>query len=333
MASHLLWHLAEHQVEIGELTYTDKNGKSKQVLTGQALRLLLTLCHHANDLEREVWTSQNTMKAETGLNDGRAIQALLERFVDAGLLVDAGYHHNPNARPSRCFIVTLPGLDPLEPEQEEDPVAHTVAHTDEHTVAHTGMGGTLTKTETKTETKTPPQEQDSLMVVIASLYSRYSLERRISQGFYIHDRAEYLARLHKKVSDPRGELYEIVQSLIVEQPETSPEQLLQALLARTYEVNSKVLQAFLEVSGGKAAVEHHELIISVEKSPVLSHKSEEEPMDNLDSWEYKPSDSYDSPIPRQSTPDEERTEEELMGYQGPYEGEPDDSWNYQFTTV
>ena len=58
-----------------------------------------------------------------------------------------------------------------------------------------------------------------------------------------------------------------------------------------------------------------------------------EPMDNLDSWEYRPSDSYDSPILTQSTPDEERTEEELMEYQGPYEGEPADWWNYQSTSV
>lgn len=122
----------------------------------------------------------------------------------------------------------FPELQDSEPATEAAP---TVTRTITPTVARTS---TLA-TETKTETKTPPPKELNPLAAVAVRYSKNALERQKVKGGKISDPAAYLARLRKKVSDPRGELHHEALIVIAEHPEASHEQLLQALLEATGE--------------------------------------------------------------------------------------------------
>ena len=113
MSDECLRHLAANSGKYSEVRVFDpKTLKEENVLTGQAMRLLMSMCHHAN-VERTCFVGRETFMEETGL-DGRSIETVQRRLEIATFIKYLGKRSYKGSLPVNNYLINFPDLPPLE---------------------------------------------------------------------------------------------------------------------------------------------------------------------------------------------------------------------------
>ena len=113
MSDELLRHWATNSGEYaGMRVFDPKTLKYETVFTGQSMRLLMSMCHHAN-VERICFVGRETFMEETGLN-GQTIETMKRRLKAAGVIKHLGNTSYKGSRPVENYLIDFPNLPPLE---------------------------------------------------------------------------------------------------------------------------------------------------------------------------------------------------------------------------
>jgi hypothetical protein len=113
MSDELLRHLATSSGEYAGMRALDpKTNKYETVFTGQSMRLLMSMCNHAN-VDRICFVGRETFMEETGLN-GETIDNMKRRLLSAGILNYLGTTSYKGSRPVSNYLIDFPNLPPLE---------------------------------------------------------------------------------------------------------------------------------------------------------------------------------------------------------------------------
>jgi hypothetical protein len=113
MSDELLRHWATNSGEyVGMRALDPKTNKYENVFVGQAMRVLMSMCHHAN-VDRICFVGRETLMEETGL-DGRSIETMQRRLLAAGVLTFLGTTSYKGSRPVNNYLIDFPNLPPLE---------------------------------------------------------------------------------------------------------------------------------------------------------------------------------------------------------------------------
>ena len=113
MSDELLRHFATNSGEYAGMRALDpKTNKYENVFVGQAMRVLMSMCHHAN-VDRICFVGRETLMEETGL-DGRSIETMKRRLLAAGVLTFLGTTSYKGSLPVKNYLIDFPNLPPLE---------------------------------------------------------------------------------------------------------------------------------------------------------------------------------------------------------------------------
>ena len=113
MSDELLRHMATNSGEYaGMRVFDPKTLKYETVFTGQSMRLLMSMCHHAN-VERICFVGRETFMEETGLN-GQTIETMKRRLKATGFIKFLGKTSYKGSLPVENYLIDFPNLPPLE---------------------------------------------------------------------------------------------------------------------------------------------------------------------------------------------------------------------------
>jgi hypothetical protein len=113
MSDELLRHWATNSGEYAGMRALDpKTNKYETVFTGQSMRVLMSMCSHAN-VDRICFVGRETLMEETGLSS-RTIDNMKRRLVAAEILNFLGTTSYKGSRPVNNYLINFPSLPPLE---------------------------------------------------------------------------------------------------------------------------------------------------------------------------------------------------------------------------
>jgi hypothetical protein len=237
MCDELLRHIQTHYGELRKTRYTDKNGKQQQLLTGQALGVLLSIAGHAHHRDFVCYAGQLTIADESGLSK-QNVSKYVNLLIDAGWLIPDGTQPTGRAsRPTHRYIVNLPGCPLPQPTQLPEAQSFTpnkvptdtpaIAPTDAPTVAPTGRGRTEQniKEHTTEKERVSREAQKELATGLKAFGSEYAQRQLRKSSTEIKNPGGYLRNVSKAVTSPEGEHYETACRLFVEHPGASPGEL------------------------------------------------------------------------------------------------------------
>ena len=113
MSDELLRHWATSSGEYAGMRALDpKTNKYETVFTGQSMRVLMSMCSHAN-VDRICFVGRETLMEETGLSC-RTIDNMKRRLLSAGILNYLGTTSYKGSRPVSNYLIDFPNLPPLE---------------------------------------------------------------------------------------------------------------------------------------------------------------------------------------------------------------------------
>lgn len=230
MSDRLTRWLCENSGELSKHEYINEAGVPKQIMTGQRLRLLLSLLGHANE-EYLVWCSVKTYQREAKLNS-QSVQDHLKLLEQMGWVRKDGLEPSNTGRPSTRYEITLPNQPAKEVRQER--VVPTVVPTQMLTQMPTGKHLSITKTKTTHTAEQAvsfisPAANRHKLKRVSTEYGKQALEQALLDGQQIKSQAAFSAHMAKQISDPANELNEKAIQLIEQNPDMSPAEIVSQL--------------------------------------------------------------------------------------------------------
>ena len=258
MSDRLTRWLCENSGELSTHEFINENGIPKAILTGQRLRLLLSLLGHAND-DYMVWCSVKTYMREAKLNS-QSTQDHLKLLEQMGWIRKDGQQPSNTGRPSIRYEITLPNQPPKELYEplksvNNSQVVPEVVLTQMPTQMPTGKHLTRTKTRTThtAERTSSAAAERAQLKRVGKEYGKQALEKAQQQGQYIKTPEAWAAHMSKQVSTQEGDLYELALELIEQHPDKTAidiAALLSPNISAPQAPIDPVLSAHMSMAGG-----------------------------------------------------------------------------------
>ena len=230
MSDQLCRWLCENSGELSKHEYTNEKGVPKQILTGQRLRLLLSMLGHANE-DYMVWCSVARYMREAKLNS-QSTQDHLKLLEQMGWIRKDGLEPSNTGRASIRYEITLPNQPAKEIKTPK--AVPTVVPTLMPTLMPTGKHLTRTKTKTTHTAETAvssisPAANRHKLKRVSTEYGKQALEQALLDGQQIKSQAAFSAHMSKQISDPDSELYDKALQIIEQNPEMQPAEIVSML--------------------------------------------------------------------------------------------------------
>jgi hypothetical protein len=230
MSDQLTRWLCENSGELSKHEYTNDEGNPKQILTGQRLRLLLSMLGHANE-DYMVWCSVGRYMREAKLNS-QSVQDHLKLLEQLGWIKKDGKEPSNTGRASIRYEITLPNQPAKEVKTPE--AVPTVVPTHMPTLMPTGKHLTRTRTKTTHTAETAvssisPAANRHKLKRVSTEYGKQALEQALLEGQQIKSPAAFSAHMAKQVSDPASELNDKALQLIEQHPDMQPAEIVSML--------------------------------------------------------------------------------------------------------
>ena len=237
MCDELLRHIQTHYGELRKVRYME-NGTSKQLLTGQAVGVLLSMAGHAHHRDFVCYAGLRTISDEAGINKQNCSK-WIGLFVDAGWLEPDGVEPSGNGRGSNRYIVTLPGLPVPQPTEMPKPGGFVPAEAPANVPANVPAivptnvpaGRDRTEQEQNINTHTEKKERVSVkkalkekLEAVAAEWAQRQLEAN-PEG--VKNPAAWLRSVAKTVttSTGKGLHHKAALEIVKDNPDGSPEKL------------------------------------------------------------------------------------------------------------
>lgn len=234
MADELLRHIQTHYGELRKVRYME-NGKPKQLLTGQAVGVLLSMAGHAHHRDFVCYAGLRTISEEAGINLQNCSK-WLNLMVDAGWLIPDGKEPSSGGRPSNRYIVSLPGLPVPQPSEMPKPGSFDPAGapanvpTNVPAIVPTNVpaGSNRTEQEQNINTHTKQKRvggEKALKEKLEAVAAEWAQRQLKADPGTVKNPAAWLRSVAKTVTTPTGSglHYKAARELIEESPDASPE--------------------------------------------------------------------------------------------------------------